>query len=530
MDKKTAAPKNAPRCKTSQRELASRVAAFLRRHEMARAGDRVGVAVSGGADSVALLLLLEELRERLGIQLSVVHFNHQLRGEESQEDERFVRELANAHGLEFYSAHADVAAEAKKARANVEDTGRRLRYAFFERVVAEGDAARVAVAHTADDQAETVLARILRGTGPAGLGGIYPVSEFVIRPLLEIRRNELRDYLRARKQSWREDTSNIDLTRTRARIRHVLLPLLEGEFQPATVEHLGGLAELAREDEAFWRELVEARFELLVERLPAQLGSGGEAAIAVRDLLEPLRIPGPQSAPAGGVPETPLAKRLVRRIVAHVKRARGAGGPFAAAGQPASAGQLAAAHVDQVLRLAREGSSGQSVELPGGVRVMREFDRLIFSPKRVTESRDKAARQKVSSLEYAYSVSLDARAGAAVQVAELGSLVRLKVIDWPPPGGQTNQRSAVVDRDRLRTPLVLRNWRPGDAFRPLGRANVRKLKRLFLEKRVGLRARAGWPVLTSGGTLVWARGLPVAAEYAPREGTRAGVEITEESL
>ncbi len=512
MRKKTAEPRKSPQRREA---LAARVFAFLRRCEMLRPGDHVGVAVSGGADSVALLLLLEELRERLGIQLAVLHFNHQLRGAESDADEEFVRELAKAHGFDFHADHADVAAEAKKARTNLEDTARRLRYAFFERVVAEGHATRVAVAHTADDQAETVLAHILRGTGPAGLGSIYPVAGVVIRPLLEIRRDDLRDYLRSKKQTWREDTSNLDLTRTRARIRHVLLPLLENEFQPAAVEHLGRLAGMAREDEAFWHALVEARFHVLVER------SSGEATIAARDLLEPLRLPGPENA-AGILPQEAVAKRLVRRIVSEVKRSGSSGaGPSS---------QLTATHVGQVLRLAREGRSGQSLALPGGVRVEREFERLIFGAKQAGETGKKAGGGTTGTLEYAYAVSLDEQSGAAVPVAELGSLVRLKVIDWPPPGGQTNPRNAVVDRDRLRAPLVLRNWRPGDAFRPLGRGSVRKLKRLLLEKRVGLRARAGWPVLTSGGTLVWARGLPVAVEYAPREATRTGVEITEEAL
>jgi tRNA(Ile)-lysidine synthase len=460
------------------------------------------------------LLLLEDLRERLGIQLGVLHFNHRLRGAESDADEDFVRELAKAHGLDFHADHADVAAEAKTVRANLEDTARRLRYAFFERVIAAGQATRAAVAHTADDQAETVLAHILRGTGPAGLGGIYPVSGSlagtagaVIRPLLEIRRNDLREYLRSKKQLWREDATNLDLTRTRARIRHVLLPLLENEFQPATVEHLWRLAELAREDESFWRALVEGRFCALVKH------TGAEVGILVRDLLEPLGRQAPAAA-AEAIPQEALAKRLVRRIISEVKRS----GTSAGAG-----GQLTAAHVDQVLRLAREGTSGQSLTLPGGIRVEREFDRLIFCVSKTQVPQKEAG-------EYSYALHLDAQSGAAVQVAELGSIVRLKVIDWPPHGGQTGKTSAVVDRDRLQAPLILRNWRPGDAFRPLGRGSVRKLKRLLLEKRVGVRARAGWPVLTSGGKLVWTRGLPVAVEYAPQEGTRTGVEITEEAL
>src|SRR5207245_7689903 len=175
---------------------------------MLRPGERVGVAVSGGADSVALLLLLLELREKLGIVLSVVHFNHKLRGNASVADEKFVAKLAAKHGLEFHSASVYVAEKAKKERANLEDAARRARYDYFRSLVESGVCRRIAVAHTADDQAETVLAHLIRGTGLAGLGGINPVAEPVIRPLLGIRRAELRRFLLARIQSWREDATH----------------------------------------------------------------------------------------------------------------------------------------------------------------------------------------------------------------------------------------------------------------------------------------------------------------------------------
>src|SRR5260221_20942 len=224
---------------------------------MLRPGDRVGVAVSGGADSVALLLLLLELREKLGVVLSVVHFNHKLRGRASDGDEKFVAKLAAKHGLEFHSASVYVAKKAKEERANLEDAARRARYDYFRSLAESGVCGRVAVAHTADDQAETVLAHLLRGTGLAGLGGIHPVAGPVIRPLLGVRRDELRNILRAGKQTWREDATNRDTKRMRARIRKKLLPLLEKQLQPSIVEHLTSLAELAQEDEAFLDAVAE---------------------------------------------------------------------------------------------------------------------------------------------------------------------------------------------------------------------------------------------------------------------------------
>src|SRR4029077_11638725 len=226
-------------CAIMGQSLVSRVQRAIEKEGFLRAGERVGVAVSGGADSVALLLLLVELRKQLGIVLSVMHFNHKLRGRDAEEDEKFAAKLAEKYGLAFHAGRADIAAKAKSNKANVEDTARRARYQFFTRLVEDGRVDKVAVAHTADDQAETVLAHILRGTGLAGLGGTHPAVGHVVRPLLGVRRAELRAYLRSKKQTWREDATNRDTTRMRARIWKKRLPILKKQFQPGVAAHFG---------------------------------------------------------------------------------------------------------------------------------------------------------------------------------------------------------------------------------------------------------------------------------------------------
>jgi len=483
-----------------------------------RPGDRVGVAVSGGADSVALLLLLLELREKLGIVLSVAHFNHKLRGKASDADEKFVARLAAKHKLEFHSASSDIAKKAKKERANLEDAARRARYDYFRSLVDSSLCTRIAVAHTADDQAETVLAHILRGTGLAGLGGIHPVAGPVVRPLLTFRRSELRAFLRHKKQSWREDTTNRDTRRMRARIRKKLLPLLEKQFQPAIVEHLATLADLAREDEAFLNALVQSKITAAVHK------RDGELRIAITDLLEgdfdtEFTPTGPGSARntekkqkegkiGGG---TAMSKRIIRRIVRQLKK---------------SDGELGAQHVEAISNLARTGRSGLSLPLPGSVEVRRERDILVFC----TYSNERSATARSSSpREFSYNIDL-ARGSQDVRVLELRCVFRFTVIDWPSPTAETNKRETVLDRDRLRSPLILRNWRPGDRLHPVGHQNTHKLKRLLNEKRISRWERDGWPVLTSGGILAWARGFPVAAEFAAQEGTRTGIVIAAERI
>jgi len=246
------------------RDLAERVLRTIRKQEFLRAGDRVAVAVSGGADSVALLLLLDELRAELGIVLSVAHVNHKLRAAESDGDAQFVVELAARLGLDLHTVAAPIpfgeAGDGAEVRAGVESAARELRYRFFRDLARTGRVSKVATAHTLEDQAETVLLRMFRGTGIRGLAGIHPrlrlgdgenqgVTEEVIRPLLGFRRAELREYLRGRGQEWREDSSNSDQTFLRNRVRHRLLAVIEAEFGAAAIEHMAELAEIARAEE-----------------------------------------------------------------------------------------------------------------------------------------------------------------------------------------------------------------------------------------------------------------------------------------
>jgi tRNA(Ile)-lysidine synthase len=455
------------------------------------AGDRVGVAVSGGADSVALLRLLLELQRNLGVVLSVIHFNHQLRGKVSDADEKFVAILAAKSGLDFHVGRANVASRAKLEKLNIEDAGRRARYGFFSTLVGEGKVTKVAVAHTADDQAETVLAHILRGAGLAGVGGIHPASGDVVRPLLGIRRAVLRVYLKEKKQTWREDATNRDTTKLRARIRKQLIPLLEKQFQPETVEHLAALAKFAREDDIFLQAAAESRCGLTVRR--TETGT----VITSRELL------GPPS----------ICRRMVRCIVKDTKP---------------KAGELGARHVEAVIAFAKSGENGKSIQLPGAVEIRRDCDELLFrvADKAGTASRSASRGAKTRAREFEHTIDLGSKT-ITVAVPCLARSFRFTMIDWPEKSGETNTNASVLNHDALRNPLVLRNWRPGDTFQPLGHRKPHKLKRLLNEQRISRWVRDGWPVLTSAGVIAWARGFPVGAAFAATAETHSGVRIEE---
>jgi tRNA(Ile)-lysidine synthase len=477
-------------------DLARSVFKTLERLGVLLDGLKLGVAVSGGADSVALLRLLLELRDSTKtehpFEIAVLHFNHQLRGRASDADEKFVRNVAHEFQLAFWGGTADVSDAAKRAKRNLEDAGRRERYAFFKSAIANGHVACVATAHTMDDQAETVLAHILRGTGLAGLGGIHAISGGVVRPLLGVRRAALRRYLKLGKQRWREDATNRDVSRTRARIRTKLIPLLEKQFQEQVVEHLAQLAEHAREDEAF----IDAA---ATKRLSGIFRGDGATRVRVEDLTGP-------EAPAA------LRGRMIRQIVNRCK---------------VRAGQLSSAHVASVLEFALRGENGKRLQLPGGVAVRRDRDMLQF------RSTTAAVEEENSAIIYEHSIPL-AGPSTTVALPLLNCAFRFRTIDWLGERGETSNKRWAMDCARLTqltsAQLLLRNWRAGDRLQPAGRSRVYKLKRLLNAQGISLWERNGWPVLASNGEVLWSRGFGVAAQFAATKDTRTALVIDEEPL
>lgn len=539
--------------------LAHRVLGHIRQEELLSAGDRVGVAVSGGIDSVALLRLLLELRGELGLVVSVVHFNHQLRGAESEADEKFVAALARDHDLEFFCDGDDVAGHAREEGVSLETAARELRYGFFRYLVGEGrdgepqglkpssfggtnDTAqavpfhngsaqavplhnlnKVATGHTLDDQAETVLMRMIRGAGLRGIGGIYrriavehEDGEFcgeMVRPLLSIRRRELQQYLREIGQAWREDSTNDDAKFTRNRVRKLLVPLLEKEFNPAVAENLAELAEIARGEEDYWEN-----------EIAGWMGTGvhwSEPAWARQPATGLVQI----GLPDADKPPEELRSKIgnARWLVmnASLDRLWFLGEPIAvqrrvvkAMGERAGI-PLEFKHVEEILRFAaEEGASGKELSLPLGWKIVRELDELVFLTPDL--------RQPTPSQDYEYDLPVPGE----VAVSEAGSLIEVKRVA---PGGEAYNPEHLLDADSLPGRLKVRNWRAGDRFWPAHTKSPKKVKELLQERHVAQPERRLWPVVLSGDEIVWMRGFPLPARYQAKPG-REGVLIRERTV
>ena len=442
---------------------------------MLRHGDRVIAAVSGGPDSVCLLRVLCELQERAGFMVTgVAHLNHRLRGEASEEDERFVSELAARFGLPCFCERVELRA----AHGNLEQAGRRARIEFFTRLMREGQADRVATGHTRDDQAETVLFRLLRGSGPGGLSGIVPVTaEGLIRPLIDVSRGEVEQFLRSHEVTWREDASNEDKRFARNRIRHELLPQLERHWNPELRKALAQLADLAGEEERWWSRKVG--------QITAKLVQARDGGFEIRrDVFA--RLP------------KVVGRRLVRHLI------RQAGGKCADFND-----------VERILELTPPAKHSGRVEV-AGARVIKSFDWLRI--EKAAAERIEADRIRVQAPGRYYwhgrEIRLGTGAGCDSEAAAKpgGSpCVRLK---WK---GQS--ASAILE---------LRGWQDGDRYQPWGRGRVQNIQEMFQKARVPSWRREFWPILTDGCKILWVRDFGPAAELVAESGEQASLCIWED--
>jgi tRNA(Ile)-lysidine synthase len=453
--------------------LLTKIDRFCQRQQLLRQGMSLGVAVSGGADSVCLLLALWELRGLWNGPLHVLHVDHQLRAG-SGGDAAFVRELAERLGLPFHLEVVDVAARG----GNLEQEARLARLALFGRLIGEGVVEAVATGHTQSDQAETVLFRLLRGTGPQGLAGVLPkTAEGLVRPLLAVTRPEVEGWLRERGQGWVEDSTNADVAFTRNRIRHLLLPHLVEVYNPALVEQLGRTAELARDEEAFWAGQVGRWLEASCR--PGRFGSLEVACEALRD--QPLAV----------------ARRCLRGLFERVK------GDLCG---------LEFGHTEAVLGLVGQREGSGRLQIPG-LDVFRSFDWL-----RVMRL---GAEPPMNRL---VEVGLEVPGRTRLpDGTELETCLK--------ESGYTENEKAGWEWAALETtggPLRLRYWLPGDRYQPAEASGAKNIKEMFQLARIPLWERRFWPIIETGdAAIVWSRQFGVAAGFRRRPDTRFAVGIRE---
>ena len=447
-----------------------RVRQFVRQHHLIVPDSRVLAAVSGGSDSVALVHILRELADAGEMRLAgVAHFNHQLRPS-ADDDERFAAGVAARLDLAFVADRGDVAARARRERRSIEDTARTARHEFLERARLTAGADVVALGHTRDDQAETVLMRLTRGAGPRGLAGMHPRNGSLVRPLLGCRREALRAWLAERRLTFVDDETNADVSIPRNRVRAELLPLLEARFNPAIVDALADQAEIARETWA-WMDALTADLDASVVRRSMTADNTPVREIDVAVL---------HAAPLA------LQRALMWRLMSEV-----------AGGRP-----IAFGHVDGAIRLMDEGGETR-LDFPG--QRLERIGASVVLTGRVDGAQGRRVPDEASNL-FRFPLSIPGE----VALPGTGWSVSAETTTNAIVGNGGGKDVAIVQRDLCRGSLAVRNRRPGDWFRPVGLNGRKKLQDYFVDRKVARKLRDAVPlVVDETDRIVWVAGFGI---------------------
>lgn len=441
--------------------LQEKVAGLIKEYKLLIPGMRVVVGVSGGADSIALLHALKVLSRPLSLQLQVAHLNHLLR-QEAGEDAAFVQQFARELGIPVTVGYARVAHLAELHKMGIEEAGRWARYRFLYHVAERTGAHRIAVAHHAGDQVETVLLNILRGAGPAGLSGMPVKSGLVIRPLLNVTREEIEEYCGAHLLGWRTDASNLTTDYQRNRIRVELLPYLRRYFNSGVDGVLLNLAEIMDAE----NDLLDLLTRRILRKIQLEDGKGG------------VTLPLKEFCPL------PLAvrRRLLRTAIGKID---------------GSLRDLGYRHVEDSLEFLEESTPGKEIHLPRGIKIKKSYDTFCIT-------KGEPFPRQGGSIEVPLEVPGETR------VPGLGVVFQSEVLPWESFqgdfSGNFSNYQVCFDYDKIKLPLFVRTRRKGDRIRPFGLQGTKKLKKLFGELRIPPKERDRIPLVTSSRKIYWVVG------------------------
>ena len=445
----------------------------IREYAMLTPGERVLVAVSGGADSMALLLCLRILAPVLDCSLIVAHLNHCLRGKEADADEAFVRRMSADLELPYESDTVDVKRKAFEAKQNLEQTAREERYDFLRRTAEKTGAQKIAVGHNQNDQAETALFRFLRGSGIEGLSAIHPVVDGrVIRPLLECSRKNILEYLKQRGGEYREDSTNADLRFSRNRIRRELVPYLEDNFNPGLIRTIAREASLMRETSSLLESLAIPAFEAMYRPFDGGIALGIEAIAVLHPALQ---------------------KQVLRCALRYCL---------------GSLKGLTLTHVEALLSLCRHSQSGDRLPLPRKAMAMRQFDELLLL---------RNAPESQAGFCYELEVPGDCYVPEARATFQAG-FCRAQEQN----GENDYANRALFEPSALQGSLVVRSRISGDRY---GGSDHRKIKKMLIDRKIPLIQRNALPMVVSGEDVIWIPGFRPARTYAAKDPSKPFVFI-----
>ena len=451
-------------------QLLQTVEKTIATYGMLKPKDSVVIGVSGGPDSVALLHVLFLIAPRFSLKLGVAHLNHCLRKNDSDKDAQFVEFLAKKYDLPCHTHKKDVLTYQIENKLSLEEAARCVRYTFLNNVANTMQYNKIAVGHHSDDNAELILMNLFRGSGTQGLSGIPPVRDHkIIRPLIKLNRSELIDFLSQNKLEYVSDASNTDTKYLRNRVRHDLIPLIKAAYNPKISETLNRLSSIIRSEEEWIGDVVHPFYEKTV------LDVQENCIILSVSMLNRYHLA--------------LQRRIIRTTIEKIK---------------GDLRRIRFVNINSVIGLIDKRSAYGKVDLPDRIRIQRDRDALhVFKERRMScGGSEKESHSDTFTFEYQIE-KLE-----SVFIREIGATIKFtemrlkKVFDYRYAG----QHTSFFDKNSLSFPIVIRNFRPGDAFKPLGAGGTQKLKKFFIDKKVPRSERIKCPILLSRGKIIWVVG------------------------
>lgn len=444
--------------------MLAKVLQTIHKYNMLSHGERVLVGISGGPDSVALLHVLKQIEKDMGIEIYAAHVHHGIRGTVADQDAEFVAQLCQQWNVPLFVERVDVPRLADEGGLTLEEAGRIVRYRFFDEVLQDIRGHKVALGHNRDDQAETILHRILRGTGMQGLQGIKPVRQNkFIRPLIEVSRAEIEEYCHQNGLEFRVDVTNRDVAYTRNRIRHELIPYIKQHFNPNIVDALVRMGAIIRDEEEFLQDYCQKEYDRLVRAF-----SQNELRIDLDGFLA-----------------RPIAVK--RRVLRMALMAMGG-----------TLDEIGANHVEDVLDMASNSATGAMLTLPNDIRVLKDYDSIVVWRGEF--------RPAVPLFEYSLDIP------GRVIIKECGIEITAQWVQHKEVSFSSPWR-AYIDGDVIKGRLRVRNRRQGDRFKPFGMEGTKRLKEYFIDRKVPRHERDGIPLVVDEKNIIWVVGWQIHDDY-----------------
>jgi tRNA(Ile)-lysidine synthase len=444
--------------------MLAKVLQTIHKYNMLSHGERVLVGISGGPDSVALLHVLKQIEKDMGIEIYAAHVHHGIRGTVADQDAEFVAQLCQQWNVPLFVERVDVPRLADEGGLTLEEAGRIVRYRFFEKVLQDVRGHKVALGHNRDDQAETILHHILRGTGMQGLQGIKPVRQNkFIRPLIEVSRAEIEEYCHQNGLEFRVDATNRDVAYTRNRIRHELIPYIKQHFNPNIVDALVRMGAIIRDEEEFLQDYCQKEYDRLVRAF-----SQNELRIDLDGFLA-----------------RPIAVK--RRVLRMALMAIGG-----------TLDEIGANHVEDVLDMAFNSTTGAMLTLPNDIRVLKDYDSIVVWRGEF--------RPAVPLFEYSLDIP------GRVIIKECGIEITAQWVQHKEVSFSSPWR-AYIDGDVIKGRLRVRNRRQGDRFKPFGMEGTKRLKEYFIDRKVPRHERDGIPLVVDEKNIIWVVGWQIHDDY-----------------